>query len=310
MIETTFILGNGFDLDLGLKTRYSDFANSEYWTVVTEMKCHSGLSKYLEDTKSNNSNWLDLENSLAKYAAPQLNQEQAAKLTLFHAYGQDQECFLKVQEALGQYIASQERTAINKDSLAASLLKLMSQYHIENVFSYNYTDLKSFVQSLNLRPFQYHHVHGKCDNATQILGISDREKIRLDYDFLYKTCSSHYRSSNVRYALQRSTFVLFFGHSLGPQDYHYFENFFREQSRIDIKEKDKKTIYIITSDDYSRMQIIKQLRTMNEGYINLLFDCNEFRIFESRNTPPNEILAAINAKLTAINESKNARMIS
>ena len=310
MIETTFILGNGFDLDLGLKTRYSDFANSEYWVIDSDMQFYSELARYLEEKKNNNLNWLDLENSLAEYAAPVINQEQAAKLALFQAHINDRKCYQKVQESLGQYIALQERTTIKKESLAACLLKLMSCFHIENIFSYNYTDLNIFAQSLHLRPFQYQHVHGKCDNATQILGISDREKIRLDYDFLYKTCSSHYRSSNVRYALQRSTFVLFFGHSLGPQDYHYFENFFREQSRIDIKEKDKKTIYIITSDDYSRMQIIKQLRTMNEGHINLLFDCNEFRIFESRNTPPNEILAAINAKLTAINELKNARMIS
>ena len=26
-----FIIGNGFDLDLGWKTRYSDFASSKYW---------------------------------------------------------------------------------------------------------------------------------------------------------------------------------------------------------------------------------------------------------------------------------------
>lgn len=28
-----FIIGNGFDLDLGLPTKYSDFAKSEYWPV-------------------------------------------------------------------------------------------------------------------------------------------------------------------------------------------------------------------------------------------------------------------------------------
>lgn len=31
MSGKVLILGNGFDLDLGMKTRYSDFANSDIW---------------------------------------------------------------------------------------------------------------------------------------------------------------------------------------------------------------------------------------------------------------------------------------
>lgn len=30
-MKNVLIIGNGFDLDLGLPTRYSDFAKSEYW---------------------------------------------------------------------------------------------------------------------------------------------------------------------------------------------------------------------------------------------------------------------------------------
>lgn len=31
------ILGNGFDIDLGMKTKYSDFAKSHYWDDLMKM---------------------------------------------------------------------------------------------------------------------------------------------------------------------------------------------------------------------------------------------------------------------------------
>lgn len=36
MAKKILILGNGFDIDLGLKTRYSDFANSKIWEKLME----------------------------------------------------------------------------------------------------------------------------------------------------------------------------------------------------------------------------------------------------------------------------------
>ena len=33
-----FIIGNGFDLDLGLSTKYSDFAKSKYWPATAAKK--------------------------------------------------------------------------------------------------------------------------------------------------------------------------------------------------------------------------------------------------------------------------------
>ena len=37
MSQCTIILGNGFDLDLGLQTKFSDFAKSEkYWPMPDE----------------------------------------------------------------------------------------------------------------------------------------------------------------------------------------------------------------------------------------------------------------------------------
>lgn len=36
MAKKLLILGNGFDIDLGMKTKYSDFAKSHYWDDLME----------------------------------------------------------------------------------------------------------------------------------------------------------------------------------------------------------------------------------------------------------------------------------
>jgi hypothetical protein len=51
--RVVLIIGNGFDLELGFKTRYSDFAKSEEWNRMYEenvkkSNCYS-LVKYLND---------------------------------------------------------------------------------------------------------------------------------------------------------------------------------------------------------------------------------------------------------------------
>ena len=47
MAKKLLIIGNGFDIDLGLRTRYSDFAKSKIWKKLMANTC--GFDKtYLE----------------------------------------------------------------------------------------------------------------------------------------------------------------------------------------------------------------------------------------------------------------------
>lgn len=60
------VIGNSFDLDLGLKTRFLDFANSEYWPF----KMFAGkntLSSFLNKRKHFDE-WFNLEYCLAIFA--------------------------------------------------------------------------------------------------------------------------------------------------------------------------------------------------------------------------------------------------
>ena len=115
MNETTFIIGNGFDLDLGLKTSYLDFANSEYWSIDSSMLFSSELARTLDNAKKDNPSWFDIERLLAEYAV-------LRESVIFDALGKyfnDKHCFSVLQDSLGKYIASEEKKVIRENSLAA-----------------------------------------------------------------------------------------------------------------------------------------------------------------------------------------------
>ena len=65
---TTLVIGNGFDLDLGMNTRYSDFAKSEYWPKDVSSSSHN-LQQYLNERKDMDC-WFDLEQCLLDYCKP------------------------------------------------------------------------------------------------------------------------------------------------------------------------------------------------------------------------------------------------
>ena len=57
--KNSLIIGNGFDIDLGLNTRFSDFANAkDFWPENDGSK----LSAYLESKKSVEK-WFNLDDS-------------------------------------------------------------------------------------------------------------------------------------------------------------------------------------------------------------------------------------------------------
>ncbi len=52
MKKKVFIIGNGFDLDLGWKTRYSDFASSKFWigdSYGSDLKSQLNQDKRIEE---------------------------------------------------------------------------------------------------------------------------------------------------------------------------------------------------------------------------------------------------------------------
>ena len=63
-MKFVFLIGNGFDLNLNLKTRYRNF----YDRYISLPSKNSTIKKFKEVLSDNLDNWADLELELGKYA--------------------------------------------------------------------------------------------------------------------------------------------------------------------------------------------------------------------------------------------------
>ena len=300
MTKNIFIIGNGFDLDLGLKTKYSDFANSDFWPT-TEI---SNLRRYLE-TKRNTESWFDIENELLNYAS----QEKVSKLAAlqFASYNasKDMAYFVRLQTALCQYMQEQQTKDLLKSSIASRILRTIIQNgFFESIYSFNYTNLNTIAAKLGLNaPKKYIHIHGRADDNSIILGV-DETKLYKGYELLHKTMSPHYRSHNIFNDLSAATEVVIFGLSFGQIDYTYLDRFFKSQSgRESIDENKKKYITIFTKDESSRMDILKRLEAMDVNRQNL-FTQSHFQIIRTTDEADRGLLDEFQSRLSQ--QSKKA----
>lgn len=273
-----FIIGNGFDLSLGWETKYSDFAKSSLWPFNDSK---SPLGRYLQEKKETE-RWLDLEAALLDYAKHEENtriQSVSEKLVEDEICQMDSYEFHQLTEKLTAYLNWIQGHQISTTSIAARVLKaVVNNGYFDKIFTFNYTNLKRIGSRLGLHDFSYEYVHGSLENNDIILGVDDHQNLKRGYDYLYKTFSRNYSSTNIKYALQEANEVVFFGHSLGETDYHYFKEFFQDQSNSKMKRDNWKKITIFTFDENARLNILRQLRDMNGGSLGYLYSNNDFQI--------------------------------
>lgn len=119
-MNITFLIGNGFDRNLGLLTAYSDFVKFYKMTVAKT----DTLQKFREHIKENKELWSDAEIALGKYT----NQFEVGKAETFA------ECQTDFCEFLANYLKEQERR-IDYDESADLILNAFSKLEqIINVF--------------------------------------------------------------------------------------------------------------------------------------------------------------------------------
>lgn len=271
------ILGNGFDLCLGRDTRYSDFVNSRFWPDNLKSK----LYKYLE-SKNQIGKWFDLENELASYIRWSEKETSAYIGTRPSRANLDEADFKVIVEALITYLKNVERKDVNRESIAAKVFSLACRDSaFSKIYSFNYTDLLILSRKLELLSIPVvEYVHGCLADDSAILGINDTEDTLGGlYDFMRKSFNPHYSSHPVSYDLKTADEVVFFGHSLGDNDYHYFQSFFRHQCDENLSPEEKRIITIFTKDENGRMNIMRTLHKMNDGKTSLLFQNNILNIF-------------------------------
>ena len=267
MQNNVFIVGNGFDLALGLPTKYSEFAHSDYWPVSEDaaerrdyllQKKYTSLEAYLDDRR-NLETWFDLEQELYKYA-------QEKGLGGAHNENADDikrniEYFYLLQTKLCEYIRSVQNNfrKFHYDVARDVLEAIVNNGFFNSMYSFNYTELPPILDHNNIECI---HLHGSIKDNSVILGV-DEKKLREGYEAFMKASSKHYKSHDLYNALSFANEIVIFGLSFGDIDYSYFDRFFK--GLVDgesTKEENKQYITIFTKDDNSRMAILRQLRKM------------------------------------------------
>lgn len=129
--KSVIIIGNGFDLNLGLKTGYGDFIKSSLFNDLLESG--NALCKYLKD-KQTLCNWIDIENELKAYSK-----------NIYE--GNDRKPFrLEYQElcrVLCEYLNKLDLSEIDKTSKVYSLFP--TNFDNTLIINFNYTDSVEYI---------------------------------------------------------------------------------------------------------------------------------------------------------------------
>ena len=265
-MNITFVIGNGFDLACGLKTRYTD-AYKEYCNTKSPNR-NIALFK-AEILKDNYENWTDFEMALPAWG-----------ITLGD-FKKFEECVLDFTGFLNYYLQRQEDLIYiekNNQALAQKLRKDFYQFYdyclqaskstlqsliydqnedvICNFITFNYTQtLEKCLRSLGSRiekkgSFSYLHkaplhIHGTLNNGL-ILGL-DNETLYQDIPCddirrlrnLIDKLHINNRSSNITQAvsnvLEKSRVIVILGWSMGESDSYWvnnLRNLFSQNSKL------------------------------------------------------------------------------
>ncbi|QIU94260.1 AbiH family protein [Bacteroides faecium] len=255
MYDKILFIGNGFDLDLGFQTRYTDFIKSPYYP-----NDQSGLIAYIKEASKNN--WIDLEIAIQEYMIKNYKASD---------FDYNKEHFFKIRDALRNYIRSCELANINENSVAYRFLRRIKKNTSLKIYSFNYTDVEGILKYCHKSQSGYDitHIHGSLKDGYIVIGIDN--KTRFDnskYNFMKKSIQIKPSNlSNFQDIIDNSNEIIFFGLSLGITDQEYFNNIFSRLSRTKVHKK----ITIFTYDGESEKNVKEQIDHMCNGKLLQLF---------------------------------------
>lgn len=304
--ETTLFLGNGFDLSLGLQTKYTDFfnhvnqyGNKDFWpnknpVMVGDhlyMRLNGLCQEFGQSPKSNSGTykWNDLEDELKKHAKRKSHQGIQNVTEYQSSFEPDLKYFEDIKRGLMNYLKfevdewSENRHIRAKSSAAYNLMYevCVQANAVPNIITFNYTDISylmskcegNLTRRIDIREDKVQHVHGSLLDEHIILGIDEDREVPKEYDFLFKSWDDYYGSHKVIDTLKSSQIIIFFGLSFGSIDSVYFVDFFKSIIKGTYDNR-KKHILICTFDESSMRAIYRQFFEMGISIMELKAHCD------------------------------------
>ena len=286
--RSVLILGNGFDLDLGIQTKYSQFADSPDWPFK-DVKSYEDdtLPYFLNSHKNQVDTWFDLEELLANYAC------KSTGLTKDKILKAKQD-FYVLSNALNEYLVKQEDDFVKQmnDSIGRTkratpahyILQHFLKKEVRTIYTFNYTNAyrisKQFILNIDA---VYNHIHGSTRESNIILGAGDQRNLKDDFFEFYKSANPFYKSNNLVEDLNDADEVYIFGHSLGKNDHDYFSDFFKKVCKSVHRPfaPGKIKVRIFTYDEKSEIDIKKQLMTLTDNHLIGIYAHCDFKILKT-----------------------------
>jgi hypothetical protein len=240
------IIGNGFDLNLGLKTSYEDFLESPQFNLLD-----NHLSNYLSKLQKMK-NWIDVEKELKNYSAHEARLHPVSFLFKPN--------FTLLSNALMEYLKTINYRNIDRRSHAYKLIRKISSIPNFIIIDFNYTNstriiLEELGFSLKEIDKILIKIHGSIEEEKIIFGVEDGANISSNHLFLRKAYPRHFKGINLDNGLKNIQKIHFFGHSIGETDHTYFFEFFRTHSDVPFSFSPKEVnLYHYGDDGYDELQ--------------------------------------------------------
>ena len=259
-MSTCFIIGNGFDLNLGLKTSYSDFIKSHL--VQSSMGGNDLLARLHEIHELQQ--WIDIEHFLAEYS------NQGRLEDTLRDYKHAKELLVKYLKSIS--------FDLNLNSAASEMIK---QHYIpgDSVFNFNYT--KSFSSVLTAlgkenQDGYIRHVHGSLSDQI-IFGVDDKSPVNKSCSFLYKTYYENFNCSEIINSLNNANKIVIFGHSLGSSDHMYFRDVFQKMCQI----ASGKLMCVYHYGEIGKIDMVKQIQELTSNDLFKIKRNNRLEFYDS-----------------------------
>lgn len=266
--DAVFIIGNGFDKSLNLKTAYTDYIKSSIFKEI--VNDGNEFANYLLE-QSQLVNWIDIENELSIYSLS----EKSLKSDFYKDFN-------ALSNNLINYLLSLDYSKLEKESLAFKLMEKLS-YCKALVLDFNYTDTTKFLlREIPLADINITHikVHGTVSDKNIIFGVDDKSEIRDEHIFLKKSVYKNYRATNFSEFLEQSNSIGVFGHSLGKTDHMYFSDFF-SKSLVKGNKMSNKDISIYYFKENGRLDLHKQLDKLTHKSIAKFKQSNNVKFYNT-----------------------------
>lgn len=256
MSKTLIVLGNGFDLDLGWKTSYSDFYNAKRknFDLINRLP-------YIEEMMKGEY-WYNLEGYIRR-SILSLSEDKIKMLNDF---------WVACRNYLYEYFMLRPNLpniyTTNKRGCAYALLTAICN---SSIASFNYTN-PFYLNELD--EHEILHVHGKLEDGVYKikLGVDSHVKCKCEFsnEDRIKCMIKSNKNDNIykfHSMLKKANNVIIYGHSLGITDSDYFKSYFEDIITGKIYDKN---IYIVTYNEASLQDIVDNMEAYGIDYTKLI----------------------------------------